>query len=193
MVNSRLLAAPRRQHPPHDTSHGGITASCSQTGDTTQPASPTTALCRCQDPAAGATPFPPYLVDIPEATPCPQGLATCPQPARVPPPQRRHRHRPDEAAASKQQVLHPAHQHRGHGLLRWVMNAAPPPGCPGAQGAGMPAGGLYRACGEPAPASQQNSSFTALPGQAPGMPRRRGASGCSSSAPPAAHTAALSS
>lgn len=59
-----------------------------------------------------------YLVDIPEATPCSQGLPASPQPGGIPPPQRCHRHRPDEAAAAEEQILHPAHEHRSHESLR---------------------------------------------------------------------------
>lgn len=119
-----------------------------------------------------------YLVDIAEATPGSQRLPARPQPGRVPPPQRCHRHRPHEAAAAEQQVLHPAHEHRSHEPLRWEHEPPVPAGCrwllslPRSD-AWHEAARLYTAgggqgcCTEPGSSLKTNSSFTALPGQIP--------------------------
>lgn len=118
-----------------------------------------------------------YLIDIPEAAPCSQGLPACPQPGSVPPPQRCHCHRPDEAAAAEEQILHPTHEHRSHELLHRQNKIPVPAGSrwlslPRSDGwhDGSPAlygGRRAGCCTEPGSSLKTNSSFTALPGQIP--------------------------
>lgn len=143
-----------------------------------------------------------YLVDIPEATPRSQGLPASPQPSSIPPPQCCHCHRPDEAAPAEEQILHPAHEHRSHDLLqnkipvpagsRWL--SLPPSN---AWHDGSPAlycrqraGVLHRARVKPSNKLLFHGASWADSQACPGACSP--ASGCSSSALPAAHTAALS-